>query len=111
MDNNNYDLNYTPNYNPNPQEPLYPQTNTSKTKSIVAMVLSACSLILGCFPFISFAGIGTAIAGIVIGSQERRKNIPQARGFLIAAKACGIGGIIFSAFMSLIYIVLFVEGL
>ncbi len=104
MDNQNYNLNYNANYNPQPQ---YPQNNGSKTKSIVAMVLSAVSLLLGCFPFISFAGIGLAIAGVAMGSAERRKNIPHARGFLIAAKACGIGSIIFSSIMSIVYIAIF----
>ena len=103
MENNNYDLNYTPSYDPQPQTA---NIGASKKKSIVAMILSCAGLFAGCIPFVSFAGIGLGIAGLIMGNKERAKNIPQARGFLIAAKACGIGSMIFSTFMSIVYIAL-----
>ena len=107
MDNQNYNLDYKPSYDPQPQ---YQQTSGSRTKSIVAMVLSAASETLGCIHlFGSIPGIGLGIAGLVMGLKERRKNIPQTRGFLVGAKAAGIGGIIFCSIMTLLYAIILSE--
>jgi len=107
MDNQNYNLNYEANYNPNPAPAAQP--NNSKKPAITAMVFGILSLSLGCIPYIgSIIGLVFGIIGNVKCKKQSELNVPQTYGFLKAGKICSLIGIILSALLTLLYLILLI---
>lgn len=104
MDNQNYDLNYNANYNPVPQQ------DVSKKPAITAMILGIIASSLCWFPFVSIAGLILGIIGRIKCVNERKRNVPQTHGFLLAGGICSMVGIIAGAIFVTLYLVLIIAG-
>ena len=105
MDNQNYDLNYEANYNPAPAA----QAEASKKPAITAMVFGILGLTFACIPYVGgILGIIFSIIGVVKCKKQQALNIPMTRGFIKAGKICSIIGIILSAIMFVVYLILLI---
>nr|WP_240647257.1 DUF4190 domain-containing protein [Paenibacillus nanensis] len=88
-----------------PQQPPYYQPPKTNTKSITALVLGICSIVI---PYIGFL---PGIIGIIVSAlsfKELKRTGEQGRGLSIAGLVCSILGTLFWGIIGIIIIIVII---
>ena len=78
--------------------------NPAQGTSVAALICGIASVVLCWIPYVSFACIGSGIAGIILGAKGRKASPQGKTGMATAGLVLGIIGVCLSAIYSICYV-------